>query len=211
MLFDVETNERLTYGQIKDDTIKIGQGLLDFWSWNTGQVLAIAAPNCLQYATMIFSTLWAGGTVAAMNPLGTVDELTSQLKASGARAVATDASTYPKVAQAAKIAGIPASKVIVLEGNVSGKTSLALLKHHNSKSQRPQMRPNTDLAFLVFSSGTTGLPKGVMLSHGNFVANILQVAVMDQQNTTWQQDRVLGFLPMYHIYGKLPTRTSAAY
>jgi 4-coumarate--CoA ligase len=153
---------------------------------------------------MIFSTLWAGGVVAPMNPLSTNDELVVQLRAAGAKAVATHPSMYAKVVGAAEQAGIPASRVLLLEDDISsrGRPSLKSLARHRSKTRRPQLDSSNDLAFLVFSSGTTGLPKGVMLSHTNIVANIIQVAVMDQEHTTWQRDRVLGFLPMYHIYGK---------
>ena len=57
------------------------------------------------------------------------------------------------------------------------------------------------MAFLVYSSGTTGLPKGVMLTHRNFVANMLQAEVVDQGSQNWKEDSMISFLPMFHIYG----------
>jgi long-subunit acyl-CoA synthetase (AMP-forming) len=63
-------------------------------------------------------------------------------------------------------------------------------------------RSDEDLAFLVYSSGTTGLPKGVMLTHRNIIANITQNSVVNTTFLEWTRDRSLGFLPMYHIYGR---------
>jgi acyl-CoA synthetase (AMP-forming)/AMP-acid ligase II len=62
------------------------------------------------------------------------------------------------------------------------------------------IKPNDDIAFVSYSSGTTGLAKGVMLSHQNFVAQVLQVTNFDP-NAARDDDVVLGFLPFYHIYG----------
>lgn len=67
--------------------------------------------------------------------------------------------------------------------------------------------PKSDLSFLVYSSGTTGHPKGVMLSHRNVISNILMLKAGEGVNLSWhrgyndQGDRILGFLPFYHIYG----------
>ena len=69
-------------------------------------------------------------------------------------------------------------------------------------SVRPEIDPGEDLAFLVYSSGTTGLPKGVMLTHHNIVANMIQNAVVSRSFIDWRRDKALGFLPMYHIYGR---------
>ncbi|KAK0119284.1 hypothetical protein ONS95_008131 [Cadophora gregata] len=67
--------------------------------------------------------------------------------------------------------------------------------------QRVMLSPEEDLAFLVYSSGTTGLPKGVMLTHRNIVANMLQAEVMDKGSSNWKDDSMISFLPMFHIYG----------
>jgi 4-coumarate--CoA ligase len=63
------------------------------------------------------------------------------------------------------------------------------------------INPRKDLAYLVYSSGTTGLPKGVMLSHRNVVADLLMVASREGTMMTWEKDRILSVLPFYHIYG----------
>ncbi len=68
-------------------------------------------------------------------------------------------------------------------------------------SGRVEVDPEADLAFLVYSSGTTGLPKGVMLSHRNVVADLLMVNWSEGQILSWEKDKVLSVLPYYHIYG----------
>jgi 4-coumarate--CoA ligase len=75
----------------------------------------------------------------------------------------------------------------------------------NERVARPvELDPKNDLAYLVYSSGTTGKPKGVMLTHTNIVSNILMlVAVASGQLTP--KDRAIGFLPMFHSYGKIAT------
>jgi long-subunit acyl-CoA synthetase (AMP-forming) len=71
--------------------------------------------------------------------------------------------------------------------------------------------PESEIAFLVYSSGTTGLPKGVMLSHRNIVANLLQVDAAQHGELTWnggpdgKGDKLLAFLPFFHIYGTTQT------
>lgn len=64
------------------------------------------------------------------------------------------------------------------------------------------INPKEDLAYLVYSSGTTGVPKGVMLTHENISANTVQKLVADGRGPDWRTDKSIGFLPMYHIYGK---------
>ena len=140
-----------------------------------------------------------------------VEELSFQLKDAGARAIVTQKSVLDTALKAAKNVGIPEDMVILIgddrdqSGKVKHFTSIRNMAGTNR--YRRTKRKSSDLAFLAYSSGTTGLPKGVMLSHGNIVSNIYQGISGEGQNLTWngnadgKGDRVLGFLPFFHIYG----------
>jgi 4-coumarate--CoA ligase len=137
--------------------------------------------------------LAAGGIITGANPMYGVDELTHQLTDSGASMVFTIPPFLDTVTQAAERAGC--SKIIVL-GDAPGTISFAALAACEDAEPTPAIDPG-DLAALPYSSGTTGLAKGVMLSHANLVANVTQVNhVLPAANKT-----VLVFLPMFHIYG----------
>lgn len=210
---DAFTGKSYTYAETKAVAIDFGKGLKATWDWQKGEVLALFTPNSIDTPSVMWGCLWAGGIVSPANPGYGVEELTYQLKDSGARAICTQLDMLDTVKKAAQKVGIGEDRIILLgdKRDPSSKT-----KHFTSirntsgatRYRRTKVDPDTDLAFLVYSSGTTGLPKGVMLSHRNIIANVLQNVAIESQHLSNKPspgqpdgDVILSFLPMFHIYG----------
>ncbi|KAL9528833.1 putative 4-coumarate--CoA ligase [Sphaerulina musiva] len=209
---DPATNRSYTYAQTKQTAIDFGKGLKGLWDWQKGDVLALYTPNCIDTPAVTWGTHWAGGIVSPANPGYTVDELAYQLKDSGAKAIITQLAQLEQARLAAKKVGIPEDRIALMGDE---KDPAGRIKHFSSvrnisgtqRYRRVKIDANNDLAFLVYSSGTTGLPKGVMLSHRNIVANVSQLTAAESP-LKWQPaegrpdgDAILAFLPFFHIYG----------
>ena len=209
---DADTGRFYTYAQVKETAIQFGKGLKSVWEWQKGDVMALFSPNCIDIPAIIWGTQWAGGIISPANPGYTVDELAFQLKDSGAKAVCTQKPYLKIVSEAATCVGIPEDRVILMgderDNSFKNKHFSAIRNlAGTSRYRRTKVDPKTDLAFLVYSSGTTGHPKGVMLCHENIVANILMLKAGEGGNVTWDGgpdghgDNILAFLPFFHIYG----------
>ncbi|QAY72851.1 4-coumarate--CoA ligase family protein [Agromyces protaetiae] len=162
-----------------------------------GDVVAVLCPNVPAFATVFHGILRAGATATTINSLYTPEEIGKQLTDAGARWLVTVSPLLPGASAAAAALGIPDEQVIVLDG-AEGHPSLAQLLGEGNPAPDVSFDPATHLAVLPYSSGTTGLPKGVMLTHRNLVANVTQSrAVIGLA----EGDRVLAVLPFFHIYG----------
>ena len=175
--------------------------------------MALFTPNCVDTPAVIWGAHWAGAIVSPANPGYTTDELAFQLKDAGAKAIVTQKPFLSIARDAAKQAGIPEDRIILIgderDESVKFKHFTAIRNlAGTSRYRRTKLDPKKDLAFLVYSSGTTGHPKGVMLSHENIVSNILMVKAGESGNLTWnggpdgQGDSIIAFLPFFHIYGR---------
>lgn len=118
--------------------------------------MAVYSPNCIDLPAVIFGTLWAGGVVSSANPTYTVDELSHQLKDSGANALITHASCLANAMAAAKNAGIPGTRVLLV-GDERGDDARVLhftyLLNPSQTMERVQINPIQDCALLPYSSG----------------------------------------------------------
>lgn len=231
---DGATGNSLDYGTVRAASVEFGKGLKALWSWRRGDVMAFFTPNCIDTPVVTMGLLWAGGVASPANPLYTVDELAFQLRDSGARALVTQMQHLDVAVRAARMAGISDDRIILVgepmtEGSSSSSSgsssSSSRFKHYSSirstfycsKYAQTMVDPRTDLAFLVYSSGTTGLPKGVCLSHYNIVANLLQMARTEGMyflpvgGLDGNGDRMLGVTPFFHVYGLLSCVLSCAY
>ncbi len=210
---DADTGRSYSYDDVKQSALRFGLGLQDFWGWQKGDVLAVFTPNCVDTPAVIWGCHWAGGIVTTVNPGYTVNELAFQLKDAGAKALVTQKNFLATAQEAAKKVGIPDDRIILIG---DGRDRSIKFKHFQSMhktlerseyQRRYRLNPKKDLAFLVYSSGTTGHPKGVMLSHANIVSNILMAQATEREHLSWKGgrdgngDNILAFLPFFHIYG----------
>ncbi|KAJ4301206.1 hypothetical protein N0V90_003297 [Kalmusia sp. IMI 367209] len=209
---DPYTKRSYTFGQVKATAIEFGQGLKALWDWQKGDVLALYTTNCIDTPAVTWGCHWAGGVLSPANPAYTVDELAFQLKDSGAKAIVTQLAFIQNAQEAAQKVGIPLDRVVVIgdqrDPSYKVKHFTSIRKTSGSaRYRRTKAKADEDLAFLVYSSGTTGHPKGVMLTHRNIVSNTLMIAageggkLSSKGGPTGEGDKILAFLPFFHIYG----------
>lgn len=208
---DPATLRSYTFSSARSAALAFGTGLRARWSWRKGDVLALYTPNSIDTAAVTLGCLWAGGVVSPANPLYTVDELAWQLGDCGAKGLVTQVAYLETAREACRRVGIPEGRIVVVGDERDGT---GRVKHFEDVKgtgymgwyKKTRVDPGRDLAFLVYSSGTTGLPKGVCLSHGNMVANLLQFAHMEGRTffptggPDGRGDKQLGILPLFHIY-----------
>jgi len=199
-VIDGPSGAETTFGQLVRQISALAGGLAHR-GFGMGDVAAVLCPNIPAFVTVFHGILRAGGTVTTINSLYTADEICEQLRDSHAGYLFTISAFLPQADAAAAAAGLASRDVIVIDGSdqvAPGRTSLRELLASGVAPPRLDIDPDTQLAVLPYSSGTTGLPKGAMLTHRNLVANLAQGAsIMDVTGS----DRILAVLPFFHIYG----------
>ena len=197
-LIDGPSGRTLTYGALRAMIGRCRNALVAR-GFIRGDVLCLFSPNVPEYAAIFFAVAELGGANTTANPMYGAEELARQLKDSGAKIVVTAPALAEKARAAAAMAGIGE---VVVWGEAPGCTPFAdfLESAPGVAAPVPAVNPARDVVALPYSSGTTGLPKGVMLSHRNLVANLAQIDFVD---STEVGDHLVGVLPFYHIYGML--------
>ena len=193
-LIDGPSGRQITYAELAQGVRALASGLASR-GFSEGDVLAVYMPNVPEYAIAFHGAASAGGKCTTVNPLYTANELTHQLEDSGARFLLTVPPFLEAAREAAERAGI--DDLFVL-GEGEGAKPMTELLGDPGEAPNPDINPSEDLAVLPYSSGTTGLPKGVMLTHGNLVANLCQI---DAAFPITSEDTLIGVLPFFHIYG----------
>jgi len=195
-IIDGPSGAETSYGQLVTQ-IDLTAGALAARGIRVGSVVGVLCPNVPVFATVFHGILRAGATATTINSLYTAREVANQLRDADAHWLFTVSALLPHAAEAAVEVGIPKAQVIVIDG-ADGHVSLADLLAEGREAPEVQFDPSEHLAVLPYSSGTTGKPKGVMLTHRNLVANILQ---SQTHISLGRDDRVLAVLPFFHIYG----------
>jgi acyl-CoA synthetase (AMP-forming)/AMP-acid ligase II len=201
-LVDGPSGRTLSYGQLAGGVRRVAAGLAAR-GFAKGDVFAIHSPNVPEYALAFYGVSAAGGINTTISPLYTVDELAFQLRDAGARFLLTVPPFLDRALAAASATGV--EEVFVL-GEGEGATPFASLLAAGDTPPSVDIDPATDLVSMPYSSGTTGLPKGVMLTHRNLVANLAQGAPV---LTSGEGDRLIAVLPFFHIYGQVVLMAAA--
>jgi len=193
------TGETLTFSQLAT-LIRRAAGGFAARGFGKGDVLAIYSPNTLHYPVAFHGAAHAGGVITTINPTSTPEELATQLRDSGARLLLTLSPILDNALAAAELVG-GVEEIFTFDG-ADGSTPFAELLDADELVEGPDIDPATDLVALPYSSGTTGISKGVMLTHRNLVANMCQIA--GTASRSWEitdKDTLIAVLPFYHIYG----------
>jgi acyl-CoA synthetase (AMP-forming)/AMP-acid ligase II len=197
-LIDGPSGRTITYRQLADSVRRVAAGLAAR-GFKKGDVLAIFSPNLPEYGVVLMAVATLGGITTTANPLYTADELAKQLQDSRARLLVTVPPFLDKAREAAQKAG--GVDDIYVFGAAEGARSFADLLQSGDQPPAVRINPREDLVVLPYSSGTTGLPKGVMLTHRNLVANLCQCEAMEKFEGFAEGDVIMAFLPYFHIYG----------
>ncbi|XP_038212930.1 4-coumarate--CoA ligase 2-like [Zerene cesonia] len=203
------TERKYTYAQLYKHSQILGAHLRKNFGLKDGDTVAIMMPNLPEYPTTIFGILSAGGVVTTLNPIYTPYEVQRQIQLSEAKLIITVPEIVPVVKEALEMnkKSIPIIVNDVFskrpEGTVSYKEIIDNTNIDTSILKEVK-RKFDDVAFLPYSSGTTGLPKGVELTHYNIVTNCEQQnneCQLHNDTTESNQDSTLAILPMFHSYG----------
>ena len=192
-LVDAITDRRMTYAGLQATIGRAAAGLAAR-GYGRGDVFGIYSPNTLEYPIAFHGAARLGAVVTTVNPLFTADEIGKQLRDCSAKCLFTIPAFMEKARAAAAQAGV---REIIVFGEAEGALSLSELIRASGPPPTVAVSPD-DVVALPYSSGTTGLPKGVMLTHGNLVANLVQSAAA---LPLAGEDVVIAVLPFFHIYG----------
>jgi acyl-CoA synthetase (AMP-forming)/AMP-acid ligase II len=196
-LIDGPSGRTITYAQLPGLVARAAAGLAAR-GFRKGDRFAILSPNLPEYAVAFHAVASLGGVVTTVNPLYTATEVAKQLQDSAARFLLTVPPFLPTAREAAAQAKV---EEIFVFGEAEGVTPFATLLASGGTPPEVAIDPRKDLVALPYSSGTTGLPKGVMLTHHNLVAQMCAIEGVTDAELISPQDTVLAFLPFFHIYG----------
>ncbi|WP_085523184.1 AMP-binding protein [Tuberibacillus sp. Marseille-P3662] len=217
--------KEMTYQELYNDVLKLASQLQAL-GLKKGERISVMLPNSPQAVIAYYAVLVAGGVVVQTNPLYMERELEHQLSDSGSKMMICIDMAYPKVknvlpkTQLQEIIVTGVQDYLPFPKNVlypwlnkkklqSAKEQIAKDRVHAFKTlvekgtpsvTEVTTNPRQDLALLQYTGGTTGLAKGVMLTHHNLIANTVQSQHW-MYKTTYSEESILGILPFFHVYG----------
>ncbi|MFJ8310889.1 MULTISPECIES: 4-coumarate--CoA ligase family protein [unclassified Streptomyces] len=162
-----------------------------------GDVLALHSPNSVLYPTVFYGATRAGAAVTTVHPLCTAEEFAQQIADSSARWIVTVSPLLETARRAAELVGC-IEEILVCDRAEGHRSIVHDLLATEAAEPAVTIDPAEDIAVLPYSSGTTGVPKGVMLSHRNIATNLAQLHPLVPMGPG---ERILAVLPFFHIYG----------
>ncbi len=200
-LIDALTGHQITYSELRDSISRAAAGLSSH-GVRQGDVVAIYAPNSIEYVIAFHAIATLGATVSTMNPLYLTEEVNRQLNQHEATFLITADQLLDRAEEA--IAGTPVGAIFVI-GEAQHHFPFESLLASHEDVPAVQIDPRNDMVALLCSSGTTGMPKGVMLTHRALGGMALIPEAIGELAET---DVVPGHLPLFHAFGVLTTLTS---
>ncbi|WOE75237.1 long-chain-fatty-acid--CoA ligase [Alterisphingorhabdus coralli] len=212
---------KYSYAETASGVCRVAKGLQDM-GLGKGDRIGLFLPNVPHYVAAYYGAMAAGCTVVNFSPLYTVDELTHQVEDSGTQVLFTlsaaallptalevlEKSSLERLIVGSVAGALPGGKSLfyrLFKGKETVKkpdderiTSFSTLIDNDGAFHRASIRPDQDIALLQYTGGTTGTPKGAMLTHQNLTANARQVNRIDPDHDA--EDRILGVLPFFHVF-----------
>jgi acyl-CoA synthetase (AMP-forming)/AMP-acid ligase II len=190
-LVDGTTGAVTTYAELDRMVERMAAGFAGI-GVRPGDVVALHSPNTVLYPVVLHAASRAGATVTTLSALATAKDMATQLADSGATLVVTVGALLPVALEAA------GERPVWTCDRVEGHPSVQDLLSAPGAAPDVEVDAGADVAVLPYSSGTTSLPKGVMLTHASIGVNLRQVAALRPMTP---EDRVVAVLPFFHIYG----------
>jgi acyl-CoA synthetase (AMP-forming)/AMP-acid ligase II len=197
-LVDARTGHTVTYDELASLVRRLAVGLT-VEGVRKGDVVALHSPNTVSFPVVLYGAMTAGATVTTLSPLATPGEIAKQLIDSAATMMISVSVLLDAARAAAELVRLETGRLIeiLVCDTADGHRSVTSLLR-DGEVAGPGIAPATDIAVLPYSSGTTGVPKGVMLTHRNLCTNLAQMNVLHQVE---EGDRIIAILPFFHIFG----------
>ncbi|KAJ7164652.1 acetyl-CoA synthetase-like protein [Mycena crocata] len=202
-LIEEATGRGISLPELGSRTSGLAKSLREKYNISENQVVLVCSPNHVDYPVAIWACHYLGAIFTGANPGSTPAELVYQLKITGATLIIAHSTTFETAVKAAELAGLSADRVIAIDttilisdGIAAGVSKFAAVKLGPGEGK-------TRIAALCMSSGTTGPPKAVAISHTAIISNLIQLSFLDRDlhKIFVPGDIVLGVLPFFHIAG----------